>query len=58
MYNNILILQNPHQLTCVWVPTGDLRTPLACMWVEANAQSNFKEASSSNDESRGMRLCA
>lgn len=58
MYNDILILQMPGRLTCAWVPTGNPRNPLACVWVETNARKNSKEASFTNDESGRMRLCA
>jgi hypothetical protein len=25
------------RLSCVWVPTGNVRAPLACIWTEAPA---------------------
>jgi hypothetical protein len=56
MYNNILALQNSPRLTCVWVPTGNLRMPLVCVWVDGSAQGNCK-AITSSDESR-EQLCA
>ena len=58
MYINLLMLRKPARLTCVWTPTGNSRTPLACVWVEANADSSCKDASPSNDGKRGMLLCA
>jgi hypothetical protein len=58
MFNNILTLQRPIRLTCFWVHTGNPRNPLACVWVDSNARNNCKEASSSNNESGGMQLCA
>ena len=58
MTNNILTLQKPFRLTCFWVRTGNPRNPLACVWVETNARNKDKVASSSNDESEGVRLCA
>lgn len=33
----LLLIQNTVRLTCVWVPTGDLRNPLACVWVRTPA---------------------
>jgi hypothetical protein len=35
---NIILstMRNSPQLTCVWVRTGDTRTPLACVWKEAS----------------------
>ena len=58
MYTKLLMLQKPARLTCVWAPTGNDRMPLACAWVEANADGSRKAASSSNDETGGMLLCA
>jgi hypothetical protein len=58
MFNNILILQMPVRLTCAWVPTGNLRNPLACIWAEATTRGAFKEASSSKANSGRMPLCA
>jgi hypothetical protein len=36
---NIILtaIRNSPQLTCVWVRTGDARTPLACVWKQASA---------------------
>jgi hypothetical protein len=28
-------IRNPGRLTCTWVPTGNARAPLACIWKEA-----------------------
>jgi hypothetical protein len=58
MNNNVLTLQKTARLTCAWVSTGNPRNPLACVWVDTNAQNNCKVASSSNDELGGLRLCA
>jgi hypothetical protein len=58
MFNNNLTLHRAVRLTCSWVRTGNPRNPLACVWVDSNARNNGKEASSSNDESGGMLLCA
>jgi hypothetical protein len=35
---NIILsaIRSPGQLTCAWVPTGDSRTPLVCVWKEAS----------------------
>jgi hypothetical protein len=58
MTNNILTLRMPARLTCVWVPTGNPRKPLACVWVDPNAHAASKEASSSNTNSGRLPLCA
>jgi hypothetical protein len=36
---NIILsaIRNSPPLTCAWVPTGDPRIPLACVWKEASA---------------------
>lgn len=57
MTNNILTLQKAGRLTCTWVRTGDPRNPLACVWADGKARGG-KEASSPNDESGRMLLCA
>jgi hypothetical protein len=59
MNNKLLTIRKTGRLTCVWVPTGNIRTPLACVWVEADTFHAASAApSSSNDEPGGMRLCA
>ncbi len=57
MYN-ILTLHKTARLRCAWIPTGNPRMPLACVWADGNPRSSCREASSSNDESGGMLLCA
>ncbi len=32
----LLAIRKPGQLTCTWVPTGDPRAPLVCIWKEAD----------------------
>jgi hypothetical protein len=59
MNNKLLAIRKAHRMTGVWVPTGDIRTPLACVWVEADTFHPASAApSSSNDEPEGVRLCA
>jgi hypothetical protein len=58
MTNSILTLQRGARLTCFWVRTGNPRNPLVCVWAETKPRSNYKESSSSNNESGGMQLCA
>jgi hypothetical protein len=58
MFNNILTLHKPLRLTCFWVRTGNPRNPLACVWMESNAQNNGIAASSANEELGGMLRCA
>jgi hypothetical protein len=57
MKNTLHLVQNTFYLTCKWVPTGDARMPLVCVWTEPkNAQAAI--TSSSNDEAGRMHLCA
>ncbi len=42
MNNNILTLQKTTRLTCAWVPTGNPRNPLACVWVDTNHKTIAK----------------
>ena len=59
MNNKLLTIRKIEGLTCAWVPTGDIRTPLACVWVEADASPKTSAATlAANDASRGHRLCA
>jgi hypothetical protein len=59
MNNKLLAIRKTGRMTRVWVPTGNIRTPLACVWVEADTfHTDSAAPSSSNDEPGGMRLCA
>lgn len=58
MFNTILTLQKPDRLTCAWVPTGNPRNPLACVWADTAARKSSKAAASSNSNSGRMPLCA
>jgi hypothetical protein len=58
MTNNILTLQRAGRLTCAWVPTGNPRNPLACVWADAKARSVSTAASSPKKESGRMPRCA
>ena len=58
--NNILLMtrQTP-RMTCAWVPTGDPRIPLACVWKDSEPSLAASTAESSpTDEAGGLRLCA
>jgi hypothetical protein len=57
MKDTLHLVQDTFHLTCKWVPTGDERKPLACVWTEPkNAQAAI--TSSSNDEAGRMPQCA
>lgn len=47
------------RLTCVWLPTGDVRSPLVCIWMETDLLSGSSPKHKSSDaEVDGMQLCA
>jgi hypothetical protein len=57
MYNKLQLIRKTPRLICSWLPTGDAKKPLACVWAESEtAQPLF--AASSKDEPLGVRLCA
>jgi hypothetical protein len=59
MNNKLLTIRKTCPLTRVWVPTGNIRTPLACLWLEADIfRPDSAVPSSSDDEPGGMLLCA
>jgi hypothetical protein len=59
MNNKILTIPNAGRMTCVWIPTGDAKMPLARVWVKADAPQPASVAPSySNDETGGLGLCA
>lgn len=52
-------IRTPAQLTCVWVPTGDARRPLMCVWKEASASLlGHTDQPPLKDELWGIGLCA
>jgi uncharacterized membrane protein YhiD involved in acid resistance len=52
--NNILsAIRNPNRLTCAWVPTGDARTPLICVWKEASPSLVTRISQSSLEDETG-----
>jgi|HubBroStandDraft_5_1064220.scaffolds.fasta_scaffold2364052_1 hypothetical protein len=47
------------RLTCVWVPTGNPKSPLACVWMEVEPSYAASTTHvSANSEAGRMRLCA
>jgi hypothetical protein len=57
--NKILAVCGPRPLVRVWRSTGDPRTPLAGIWVQAEtAKQRSSPAGPSSDEVGGLRLCA
>lgn len=51
------------RLICVWVPTGNLKTPLTCVWLQdkhypANCIVHFSSIQEARDEKAGrMQPC-
>jgi hypothetical protein len=58
--NNILLMtRKTARMTCAWVPTGDPRTPLACVWTDPDSSLATSTAEfSPTDDAGGLRLCA
>jgi hypothetical protein len=57
MINKLHLVQKTVLLTCTWVPTGDPRMPIACVWMESKASQANPDAFST-DGTRRMHLCA
>jgi hypothetical protein len=49
MNTKLFIVEKPARLTCIWVPTGDPRTPLVRQWMSTP---------SLDDQEGGLRWCA
>jgi hypothetical protein len=57
MKNKLHLVQKSVLLTCNWVPTGDTRMPLACVWTGSTPESAISDASSTDEPGR-MHSCA
>jgi hypothetical protein len=57
MKNNLYLVQKTVRLTCNWVPTGDAKRPLECVWVESETLKSVS-AVPSEQETEGLYLCA
>jgi hypothetical protein len=57
MNNKLQLLRKTPCLVCAWVPTGDAKKPLACVWAESGTAQPLFDASC-KDEPLGVRLCA
>ncbi len=63
MKKNLHLIKNNARLRCLWIPTGNVRTPLACNWIAAlavrkTATRVCRNPAPSNDELGGLHLCA
>ena len=57
MKNTLFAVRNPGRLVCIWRLTGDSKTPLVCVWLEADPRA-VSPMSSLDKERVGLRLCA
>ena len=64
MFNSVLTLKKAGRLTCAWLPTGDPRQPLACVWTVARqfrpasaAQSDVANLGQSPARNQAGRAC-
>jgi hypothetical protein len=57
MMNKLHLIQRPRRLACSWVPTGDPKMPLICVWAESKAPQDIS-AAFSTDEAGRIQLCA
>lgn len=57
MTNKLHLVQKTVFLTCNWVPTGDPKMPLACIWTGSKPAQAVSTASST-DEAERVHLCA
>lgn len=58
MNNTLFAIRNPGRMICAWIPTGDSRSPLVCVWLEAGHPRAASTMSSVDREPTGIRLCA
>ena len=56
MKKNLYLVQKPVRLTCAWVPTGDAKKPLVCVW--GTSATHSVAAVTVNSEEVRMHLCA
>ena len=61
MMNQLCLVRRPIRLTCFWVPAGDAKRPLACVWTGSKVAQAAPTASSTDEaghETGRMHLCA
>jgi hypothetical protein len=58
MINTRFAIRNPVRMVCAWIPTGDYKTPLACVWSETADPRAASTMSSLNKEPVELRRCA
>lgn len=57
MITKLHLVQKTVSLTCNWVPTGEARNPLICVWTGSKIAEDANSASSTDNAGR-MHLCA
>lgn len=57
MNNNLHLIQKSTPLSCTWIPTGDIKRPLACVW-SGSKTSLAAPVEPSKIEAGRMHLCA
>ena len=57
MKNKLHLVHKTFFVACNWVPTGDPKMPLACVWTGSTPAQAVSAASSTDDVER-MHLCA
>jgi hypothetical protein len=56
--STLVTIQKTGRLTCAWVPTGDPKSPLACVWREVELPHGSSSGHmSTNIEVGELRLC-
>jgi hypothetical protein len=58
MNNTRFAIRKPIRMICAWIPTGDSKTPLVCVWFEADDPRIASTKSSFDKEPVELRRCA
>jgi hypothetical protein len=56
MKNILLTTPKTRRLACVWVPTGNARAPLACVWIDSEPSLAVSQEKLSSPEEAGKRV--
>jgi hypothetical protein len=43
MKNNLFAVRPARDMRCAWFPTGDSKSPLRCVWMEATSAASLVE---------------
>jgi hypothetical protein len=58
MNNTLFAIRNRGRMRCAWIPSGDSRSPLICVWLETGYPGAVSTTSIEDEEPAGTRLCA